>query len=51
MEKGEAITVDKTNYSRAEAQLTALTLQSAFKKKKSNPKTTPSKKGENLGEE
>lgn len=44
MEKGEAITVDKTNYSRAEAQLTALTLRSAFKKRNPTPKPLHQKK-------
>lgn len=44
MAKGEAITVDKTNYSRAEAQLTALTLLSAFKKKNPTPKPLYHKK-------
>lgn len=38
MGKGEAITVDKTNYTPAEANLTATALESALKKKKSKSK-------------
>lgn len=36
MEKGEAITVEKTNYTRAEAYLTATGLQSALEMKNLN---------------
>lgn len=36
MEKGEAITVEKTNYTRAEAYLTATALESALEMKNLN---------------
>jgi len=41
MEKREAITVDKTNYTRAEACLTATALESPLKKEKPKPKALP----------
>lgn len=44
MEKGEAITVDKTNYTRAEAFLTAIALESALKKKNLNQNQSIKKK-------
>lgn len=39
MAKEEAITVDKTNYTTAEAYLTAIALESALKKKNLNKKS------------